>query len=28
VHTNFRGNDLADAAPKLAVTHYDTLSPP
>ena len=24
-HTNFRGNDLADAAAKLAVTHYDTV---
>ena len=27
-HTNIRGNDLADAAAKLAVTHYDTLPPP
>ena len=26
-HTNIRGNDLADAAAKLAVTHYDTLPP-
>ncbi len=24
-HTNIRGNDLADAAAKLAVTHYDSL---
>ena len=24
-HTNIRGNDLADAAAKLAVTHFDTL---
>ncbi len=27
-HTNIRGNGLADAAAKLAVTHYDTLPPP
>jgi ribonuclease HI len=27
-HTNIRGNDLADAAAKLAVTHFDTLPPP
>jgi ribonuclease HI len=27
-HTNIQGNDLADAAAKLAVTHYDTLPPP
>ena len=27
-HTNIRGNDLADAAAKLAVTNYDTLPPP
>ena len=26
-HTNIRGNDLADAAAKLAVTHFDTLPP-
>jgi len=26
--TNIRGNDLEDAAAKLAVTHYETLSPP
>ncbi len=26
-HANIRGNDLADAAAKLAVTHYDTLTP-
>ncbi len=26
-HTNIRGNDLDDAATKLAVTHFDTLSP-
>jgi len=26
-HTNIRDNDLADAAAKLAVTHYDTLPP-
>jgi len=26
-HTNIRGNDLANAAAKLAVTHYDTLPP-
>ena len=26
-HTNVRGNDLADEAAKLAVTHYDTLPP-
>ena len=26
-HTNVRDNDLADAAAKLAVTHYDTLPP-
>jgi hypothetical protein len=26
--TNIRGNDLADAAAKLAVTRYDTLPPP
>jgi ribonuclease HI len=26
-HTNIRGNDLADAAAKRAVTHYDTLPP-
>ena len=26
-HTNIRGNDLADTAAKLAVTHYDTLPP-
>ena len=26
-HTNIRGNDLADATTKLAVTHYDTLPP-
>ncbi len=27
-HTNIRGNNLADAAAKLAVTHFDTLPPP
>jgi hypothetical protein len=27
-HTNIRGNDLADAVAKLAVTHYDTLPLP
>jgi len=27
-HINIRGNDLADAAAKLAVTHFDTLPPP
>jgi ribonuclease HI len=27
-HTNTRGNDLVDAAAKLAVTHYETLPPP
>ncbi len=27
-HTNIRFNDLADAAAKLAVTHYDVLPPP
>ena len=27
-HFNIQGNDLADAASKLAVTHYDTLPPP
>ena len=27
-HTNIRGNDLADAAAKLAVTRFDTLLPP
>jgi hypothetical protein len=27
-HTNIRGNDLADAAANLAVTHYETLLPP
>jgi len=27
-HTNIRGNDLAEAAAKLSVTHYDTLLPP
>jgi hypothetical protein len=27
-HTNIRGNNLADAAAKLAVTHYETLPPP
>ena len=27
-HTIIRGNDLADAAAKLAATHYDTLPPP
>ena len=27
-HTNIRGNDLADAAAKLAVTHFNTLTPP
>jgi ribonuclease HI len=26
-HTNIWGNDLADAAAKLAVTHYETLPP-
>ena len=26
-HTNIRGNALADAAAKLTVTHYDTLTP-
>ena len=26
-HTNIRGNDLADEAAKLPVTHYDTLPP-
>ncbi len=26
-HTHIRGNDLADAAAKLAVTHFDTLPP-
>jgi hypothetical protein len=26
-HTNIRGNDLADAAAKLAVTQFDTLPP-
>ena len=26
-HTNIRGNDLADASAKLAVTYYDTLPP-
>ena len=26
-HTNIRGNDLADAAAKLAATHFDTLPP-
>ena len=26
-HTNIRGNDLADAAAKLAVTDFDTLPP-
>ncbi len=26
-HTNIRGNDLADAAAKLTVTHYGTLPP-
>jgi ribonuclease HI len=26
-HTNIRSNDLADAAAKLAVTHFDTLPP-
>ncbi len=26
-HTNIRGNDLADAAAKLAVTHFDTIPP-
>ncbi len=26
-HTNIRGNDLADAAAKLAVMHFDTLPP-
>ncbi len=26
-HTNIRGNDLADATAKLAVTNYDTLPP-
>ena len=26
-HTNIRGNDLADAAAKMADTHYDTLPP-
>jgi len=26
-HTNIQGNDLADAAAKLAVTHYETLPP-
>ena len=26
-HTNIWGSDLADAAAKLAVTHYDTLPP-
>ena len=26
-HTNIQGNDLADAAAKLAATHYDTLPP-
>ena len=27
-HTNIRGNDLADAAAKLVVTHCETLPPP
>ena len=27
-HANIRGNDLADAAVKPAVTHYETLPPP
>ena len=27
-HTHIRGNDLADATVKLAVTHFDTLPPP
>jgi len=27
-HTYIRGNDLADAAAKLAVMHFDTLPPP
>ena len=27
-HTNIRGNNRADAAAKLAVTHYDALPPP
>jgi hypothetical protein len=26
-HTNIRGNDIAETAAKLAVTHYDTLPP-
>jgi hypothetical protein len=26
-HTNVRGNDLADAAATLAVTHYESLPP-
>jgi ribonuclease HI len=27
-HTNIQGNELADAAANLAVTHYETLPPP
>ncbi len=27
-HTNIRGNDLADAAAKLAAPHFDTLPQP
>ena len=27
-HTHIHGNDVADAAAKLAVTHYETLPPP